>query len=162
MAQPQSKFQSTITVNLDTMGNQASKLKCSNCYKNFENSGKAVKAMNKYYHKGCLKCVSCKLQVSGKYIPKGNGVECAECVMGTDDIFDNFEEFLGDKKVKENVPGQKYHKCAKCKKEIYAKGCTDQDGKSYHQNVCNDIIHSIHNGFSQFLSNHCLYIVFLL
>ena len=59
-------------------------------------------------------------------------MECAECVLGTDDIFDNFEEFLGDD-MKKNVPGRKYQKCEKCKKDIFAKGCTTQDGKTYHQ-----------------------------
>ena len=63
MAQAKHKFVSTVKVNFNTMGNQATKLKCSNCYKNFENSGKAVKALNKYWHIGCLKCVSCKLRI---------------------------------------------------------------------------------------------------
>eukprot|EP00484_Ammonia_sp_Unknown_P030291 CAMPEP_0197033936 /NCGR_PEP_ID=MMETSP1384-20130603/12198_1 /TAXON_ID=29189 /ORGANISM="Ammonia sp." /LENGTH=169 /DNA_ID=CAMNT_0042463801 /DNA_START=23 /DNA_END=532 /DNA_ORIENTATION=+ len=132
MAQAKQQFETTVTVSLDALGAQVSKLKCSNCYKNFESSAKAVKALDKYWHVGCLKCVSCKLKVTGKYIRKGQGIECAECVQGTDDIFDNFEEFLGDD-AKKNAPGVKYHKCHKCKKEIYEKGCTSQDNKTYHQ-----------------------------
>eukprot|EP01084_Bolivina_argentea_P313878 543612_1 len=127
------------------MGDEVTKLKCANCYKNFENSGKAVKALDKYWHIGCLKCVSCKLAISGKYQKKGNGAECAECVMGTDDIFDNFEEFLGEEEVNRNVIGQKYNKCQKCKKEIHDKGCTAADGKTYHVNCfcCDECSKSI-------------------
>eukprot|EP01083_Nonionella_stella_P130478 395950_1 len=108
MAQAKHAFTSTVKVNFDAMGDEVTKLKCANCYKNFENSGKAVKALDKYWHIGCLKCVSCKLAISGKYQKKGNGAECAECVMGTDDIFDNFEEFLGEEEVNRNVIGQKF------------------------------------------------------
>jgi len=134
MAQPKQKMMSTKTINLDVMGIKVSKLKCANCYKNFENSGKAVQALGKYWHVGCFKCVSCKVRIIGKYKPKGQGAECYECATGGDDIFDNFEEFLGDD-VNKNVPGQKqlYHKCEICKKPIYENGCTDQNGKTYHQ-----------------------------
>merc|ERR1719461_192077 len=134
MAQQKQKhaFVSTVTIKLDYFGNQVTKLKCANCYKNFENSAKAVKALDKYWHVGCLKCVSCKLAIKGKYLAKGNGAECAECALGTDDIFDNFEEFLGDAEVKRKVQGTKYQKCAKCGKDIMDQGCTSQDGKTYH------------------------------
>eukprot|EP01084_Bolivina_argentea_P298113 513682_1 len=131
MAQPKNALLSTVTVDIGY--NQVTKINCSKCYKNFENSGKAVKALNKYWHVGCFKCIKCKLKIIGKYQEKGQGAECAECLVGGDDIFGNFEEFLGDEEVKRIVPGTKYNKCSKCKKNIIDKGCTDQDGKMYHQ-----------------------------
>ena len=73
------------------------------------------------------------MAIKGKHHSKGKGAECASCATGSDDIFDDFEDFLGDKEVKRIVPGAKFHKCVKCKKDIIDQGCTSEDGKTYHQ-----------------------------
>ena len=74
-----------------------------------------------------------RLKIIGKYQVKGQGAECHDCATGADELFGGFEDFLGKEEVNRVVSGTKYHKCAKCKKDIIEKGCTSPDNKTYHQ-----------------------------
>ena len=52
-----------------------------------------------------------------------------------DELFGAFEAFLGEEEVNRDVAVKKGPKCAECKKDIIKdkdKGCTAQDGKTYH------------------------------